>query len=83
MIESNPTLIVIENKDRLTRFGFEYIKRIGKMNGIQIQVINPNDNDEQDLMKDMISIITSFCCRLYGLRRATNKIKRIKEQLNK
>jgi len=36
MIESNPTLIVIENKDRLTRFGFEYIKRIGKMNGIQI-----------------------------------------------
>lgn len=81
MIESNPTKIVVENKDRLTRFGFEYINRIGKMNGIEIEVMCPSDNDEEDLMKDMISIVTSFCCRLYGLRRGHNKARRIKEEL--
>ena len=83
MIESNPTLIVVENKDRLTRFGFEYIKRIGNMNGMDIEVIFPNENDEEDLMKDMISIVTSFCCRLYGLRRGQNKVNKIKEELEK
>ena len=81
MIDSNPTKIIVENKDRLTRFGFEYINRIGKMNGIEIEVMCPSDNDEEDLMKDMISIVTSFCCRLYGLRRGHNKARRIKEEL--
>lgn len=81
IIGSNPTKIIVENKDRLTRFGFEYINRIGKMNGIKIEVMHPNDNDEEDLMKDMISIVTSFCCRLYGLRRGHNKARRIKEEL--
>ena len=76
MIESNPTLIIVENKDRLTRFGFEYIKRIGNMSGIGIEVMFPNENDEEDLMKDMISIVTSFCCRLYGLRRGQNKVNK-------
>ena len=79
MIDSNPTKIIVENKDILTRF--EYINRIGKMNGIEIEVMHPNDNDEEDLMKDMISIVTSFCCRLYGLRRGHNKARRIKEEL--
>lgn len=51
------------------------------MNGIEIEVMHPNDNDEEDLMKDMISIVTSFCCRLYGLRRGHNKARRIKEEL--
>ena len=81
MIDSNPTKIIVENKDRLTRFGFEYIHRIGKMNGIEIEVMHPNDNDKEDLMKDMISIVTSFCCRLYGLRRGHNKARRIKKEL--
>ena len=82
MIESNPTKIVVENKDRLTRFGFEYLKRLGKKLDIEIEVIFPNENDESDLMKDMISVVTSFCCRLYGLRRTKNKLKKIKEIIN-
>jgi predicted site-specific integrase-resolvase len=38
---------------------------------------------EKDLMNDLISIITSFCCRLYGLRRGQNKANKIKEELKK
>ncbi len=82
MLESKPAIIVIENKDRLTRFGFNYLKKLLESQGTLIEVINPNDNDEQDLIKDMISIVTSFCCRLYGLRRAKNKRNKIIEVLN-
>ena len=43
--------------------------------------MNENQTDEQDLIKDLVSIITSFCCRLYGLRRGYNKSKKIQEQI--
>ena len=82
MLDSKPTIIVVENKDRLTRFGFNYLDRLLKDRGCQVIVMNPNDNDEQDLIRDMISIVTSFCCRLYGLRRTKNKLARIKEVIN-
>ena len=79
MIESNPTTIIIENKDRLTRFGFNYIERLLDKK-CKIIIMN-TDKDEADLIKDLISIITSFCCRLYGMRRGKNKSTRIKEIL--
>lgn len=74
--------IIVENKDRLTRFGFNYIKTLLSNNDRNIIVINESNNDHDDLMKDLISIVTSFCCRLYGLRKSQNKIKKIKEELN-
>ena len=83
MIESNPTIIIVENKDRLTRFGFNYLERLLKKQGCIIEVIHSKDNDETDLIKDMVSIITSFCCRLYGLRRGINKAKNIKKEILK
>ena len=79
MIDSNPTKIIVENKDRLTRFGFNYLVRLLSKMKCEVIVINPNDNDEQDLMKDLVSVITSFCCRLYGLRRTKNKVQQIKD----
>ena len=82
MLEDNPTIIVVENKDRLTRFGFNYLERLLKSQGCEIIVMNPNKDDEQDLIKDLVSIITSFCCRLYGLRRMKNKLDRIKKILS-
>jgi len=81
MINSKPSIILIENKDRLTRFGFNYLKNLLDQLGTKIIVINETHNDEQDLMKDMISTITSFCCRLYSLRRAKNKIRKLKEAI--
>ncbi len=82
MLDKNPTTIIVENKDRLTRFGFEYLKRL--LNGkCEIIVMTPNVNDETDLIKDLVSVITSFCCRLYGMRRGYNKAKKIKEEIEK
>jgi len=82
MIDSIPSIIVIEYKDRLTRFGFNYIERLLNKIGCKIEVMNKDKEDEKDLIKDLISIITSFCCRLYGLRRGYNKAKKIKEQID-
>jgi putative resolvase len=74
-----PGRLIIEHKDRMTRFGFNYLENLMTKLGWQIIVINRDKEDETDLMKDMISIITSFCCRLYGLRRGQNKAKEIKK----
>ena len=81
MLDSNPTIIVVENKDRLTRFGFYYLQKLLEKQGCKVEVMNLDQEDETDLIKDLVSIITSFCCRLYGIRRAQNKIKKIKETL--
>jgi predicted site-specific integrase-resolvase len=76
--------IIVENKDRLTRFGFNYIKNLLEMQGRKVIVLNEKEeNKEKDLMTDLISIITSFCCRLYGLRKGQNKANKIKLELEK
>lgn len=82
MLDEQPTLIIIENKNHLTRFGFKYLEKLLERLGCKIEVINQDQEDETDLIKDLVSIITSFCCRLYGIRRGQNKTKKIKEVLN-
>jgi predicted site-specific integrase-resolvase len=69
--------IIVEHKDRLTRFGFNLI--INNINNIY--VINEMDNEEHGLMEDLVSIITSFCARLYGQRRSKRKTERLIEEL--
>ena len=66
-------ILLIENKDRLTRFGFNYIETLLNKNNKKIEVVNFTDNDKQDLMTDLISIIYSFSARLYGKRKAKRK----------
>ena len=61
------TRIVVEHKDRLTRFGFEYLRTLFPG---EIVVINHVSEDEKDLMQDFVSLVTSFCARLYGKRRS-------------
>ena len=73
--------LIIENRDRLTRFGFNYIKQLLNKQNKDIIVINVTNDDKQDLMKDLISIIYSFSARLYGLRRRKEK-KEIIEFIN-
>lgn len=81
MLDSKPSRVVIENKDRLTRFGYNYLERLLKDRGCTLEVLNPNKDDEQDLVKDLVAVITSFCCRIYGLRRMKNKLDKIKAVL--
>jgi len=74
--------IIIEHKDRITRFGFNYIQMLCEEQGKKITIINQNEN-KNDLIQDFVSVITSFCARIYGNRRS-NKIKdKILEQIEK
>ena len=75
------TRLVVEHKDRLTRFGFNYIKVLCEHTGCMLIVINQVDTDEQDLVQDFVSVITSFCARIYGRRRARRKTEKLIEEL--
>ncbi|MGL6342253.1 MAG: IS607 family transposase [Waterburya sp.] len=66
-------LIVVEHKDRLTRVGFNYLKVLLNKQGKDIEVVNLAEEEGSDIMQDFISIITSFCARIYGLRRRKRK----------
>lgn len=82
MLKSNPTTIIVENKDRLSRFGFTYIKELLANQNCKVIVINEAVEDKEDLVKDLVSIIYSFCARLYGMRRAKNKADKIRAAMD-
>jgi putative resolvase len=74
-------LIVIEHKDRGTRFGFRYIETLLAVQGRKIEIVNQAENSTEDLLADLTSIIYSFCARLYGQRRAKRKTEKIVQEL--
>lgn len=75
------TVIVVEHKERLTRFGFNYIQTILEAQGRHIEVVNLADNGKEDLLDDLVAVIYSFCARLYGQRRAKRKTEKITQEL--
>ena len=66
-------VLIVEHKDKLTRFGFNYLKLLLNKMGKDIIVINETENDKEDILNDLISIIYSFSARIYGLRRKKSK----------
>jgi putative resolvase len=79
--DTSITRVVVEHRDRLTRFGFHYIDALFTVQGRTIEVVNPAQNDKEELLADLTSIIYSFCARLYGQRRAKRKTEKLVEQL--
>lgn len=81
------SILLVEHKDRLTRFGFNYIDIMLKTHNKKLEVINLVDNDREDLVQDFISVITSFCARVYGQTRSKRKtealIKGLEDESNK
>ena len=73
-----PVKLIVEHRDRLTRFGFEMIEAAVQANGGEIVVINDNEI-EDDLVRDMTEILTSLCARLYGRRSAARRAERALE----
>lgn len=71
-------IIIVEHKDRLARFGADYIISALKSSGRKVMVINEAECND-DLVQDMIDVLTSFCARLYGRRSAINRAKRAME----
>lgn len=83
LIDESIKMIVVEHSDRLARFGLNYIKKLLELQGRRIEIVNEQNNDRDDLMQDFVSIITSFCARLYGLRRNKRRTEKIIEELSK
>lgn len=68
--------IVVAHKDRLARFGFDLIRWMVERNGGQVLVLDQSAySPQQELVSDLLAIITVFGARVNGLRRYRNEIK--------
>ncbi len=61
--------IVVEHRDRLARFGVEYLEAALAAQGRRVVVVDETEVAD-DLVRDMVEVLTSFCARLYGRRSA-------------
>ena len=64
--------ILVEHRDRFARFGSEYLEAALAASGRRLIVVDPSEMND-DLVQDMIAVLTSFCARLYGRRSARNR----------
>ncbi|MFN4336611.1 MAG: IS607 family transposase [Candidatus Nitrosocaldus sp.] len=73
-------IVIIGFKDRLTRFGFKYLERYFASHGVRIEVINGEEKDKdahQELVEDLLALVSSFAGKLYGVR--SHKYKEVVE----
>jgi len=70
VVGRNIDVVLITYKDRFTRFGFEYLEEFFSTIGVRIEVVLGEEPKEatQELVEDLISIITSFAGKIYGMR---------------
>lgn len=73
-------VLLVEHKDRLTRFGFRWFEALCPF---RLEVVNVAENKVNDLMEDLVAILTSFSARLYGQRRGRKKTLAAIEALEK
>ena len=74
--------VVILYKDRLARFGFEIIEYLASLHGCDIEIIdNTQKTEQEELVEDLVQIITVFSCKLQG-KRAHKAKKLIKELIS-
>jgi predicted site-specific integrase-resolvase len=74
------TQIVVAHKDRLARFGFDFIEEFASWYGCTILVANQESlSPQQEIVEDLMAIIHCFSFRLYGLRNYKKEIKKLAE----
>jgi putative resolvase len=76
------TDVAIRYKDRLTRFGFNYLEMYFNSHSVNIHILNEDDKQKtihEELVEDLLSIVTSFSGRLYGIR--SNKNRTTKDKM--
>lgn len=67
-------IIVVLYKDRLLRFGFELVEYFASLNNVKIEVLDKMDkNQDQELVEDLVQIITVFSCKIQGKRKSKTK----------
>ena len=78
---NNFEILLVEHKDKLTIFGFNYIDILLKSHNKKIEVINLVDNNKEDLIQDFVPVITSFCARIYSQRISKRKVEKLIKEL--
>lgn len=81
LLDRDIDVIVVEHKDRLARFGLNYIQKLLELSGRKIEIINEMSSDKEDLVQDFVSIITTFCARIYGNRRSKRATEKLIKEL--
>lgn len=72
--------VVVLYKDRLLRFGFELVEYIASLYNCEIEIIDHTEKSEQqELVEDLVQIVTVFSCKLQGKR--ANKAKKLVQEL--
>ena len=79
--EGKSTKLVVEHKDRLSRFGSSYIEMACKHFNCEVIYINEVQEEKEDLVQDFVNVITSFCARIYGQRRSKRKTEQLIKEL--
>lgn len=75
-------LIIVLYKDRLLRFGFELVEYFAKLNNVKIEALDKIDkNQDEELVEDLVQIITAFSCKIQGKRKT--KIKQLIDDFSK
>lgn len=74
------TVIVVEHRDRLARFGVPFLESVLESTGRRIMVLNVTEHKE-DLAQDFVDAVTYFCTRIYGKRAAKNKANKALEAI--
>lgn len=76
VMERKVDKIFVTYKDRVVRFGFDFVEWICQRFGTEIVILNDKKTSpENELVNDLISIIHVFSCRIYGLRKYKKTIK--------
>ena len=72
--------VVVFYKDRLLRFGFELVEYIASLYDCDIEIIDHTEKiEQQELVEDLVQIITVFSCKLQGQR--ANKVRKLVKEL--
>ena len=76
-------VLLVAYRDRLTRFGFKYLEELFKAYGVKVMVAfqEPPKDFYQELVEDLIEIVTSFASRIYGKR--SHKYRKVVEAVEK
>jgi len=69
------TTVVVEHRDRLGRMNIELVEAALESAGRRLVVLDEGEVDD-DLVRDMTEVLTSFCARLYGRRSARNRAEK-------
>ncbi|MFG2852556.1 IS607 family transposase [Streptomyces mirabilis] len=78
LADPDVTTVVVEHKDRLGRMNVELVEAALAASGRRLVVLDDGEV-EDDLVRDMVEVLTSFCARLYGRRSAKNRARKALE----